>query len=39
MGLLMSIRDGDPVSEDFQPIDLVIRASTPGGLRTVRAAS
>jgi DNA-binding LacI/PurR family transcriptional regulator len=39
MGLLMSIRDGEPVSDDFQPIDLVVRASTSGGLRTVLVAS
>jgi DNA-binding LacI/PurR family transcriptional regulator len=38
MGLLVSILDGEPVSEDFQPIDLVIRASTSHGLRTVQAA-
>jgi DNA-binding LacI/PurR family transcriptional regulator len=37
MGLLLSIRDGDPVSEDFQPIDVVVRASTSGGLRIVQA--
>jgi DNA-binding LacI/PurR family transcriptional regulator len=39
MGLLMAIRDGEPASEDFQPIDLVVRGSTSGGLRTAQAAS